>query len=210
MGRLFWKFFLSILLAQLAATVGIGGAVWLKHRATPQQLATIDLDTSPPAELAINASAATLEFGGPKALRALLGTMERHRVFVVDDQDHELLGRIVTRSMLVEARYLLNQGGDARVVRRVTDGDGKRYLLFLPSRAHQSGIDASSPRPLLAGLAASGPGPLDAEGGGPGEPPPGADGGGRGGPPPEGVPVWSRRRTAVSMADRRPARASSH
>ena len=29
MGRLFWKFFLSILLAQVAATVGIGGALWL-------------------------------------------------------------------------------------------------------------------------------------------------------------------------------------
>jgi len=156
-GRLFWKFFLSILLAQLAATVGIGGAIWLKHRATPQQLATIDLDTSPPAELSINAAAATLEFGGPKALRSLLATMERHRVFVVDDKNHELLGRIVTVGMLAEARYLLNQGSETRVVRRVTDSDGNRYLLFLPSAAHQMGIDASAPRPLLAGLAASTP-----------------------------------------------------
>ena len=36
MGRLFWKFFLSILLAQVAATVGIGGALWLKNRAAEQ------------------------------------------------------------------------------------------------------------------------------------------------------------------------------
>lgn len=185
MGRLFWKFFLSILLAQLAATVGIGGAVWLKHRATPQQLATIDLDTSPPAELSINAAAATLEFGGPKALRALLATMERHRVFAVDDKNHELLGRIVSVGMLAEARYLLNQGSETRVVRRVTDSDGNRYLLFLPSAAHQMGIDASAPRPLLAGIVASTPlalagprrePPSDEARGGhdPGQPPDGA------------------------------------
>ena len=208
MGRLFWKFFLSILLAQLAATVGIGGTVWLKHRATPQQLATIDLDTSPPAELSINAAAATLEFGGPQALRSLLATMERHRVFVVDDKNHELLGRIVTVGMLAEARYLLNQGSETRVVRRVTDSDGNRYLLFLPSAAHQMGIDASAPRPLLAGLAASTPlalmeprrapfmPPDDARSGhGPGQPPDGAHAGGPAsgpgadlGPPPDGGP----------------------
>jgi hypothetical protein len=33
MGRLFWKFFLSILLAQVAATIGIGGTVWLRDQA---------------------------------------------------------------------------------------------------------------------------------------------------------------------------------
>src|SRR5471030_833410 len=83
--------------------------------------------------------------------------MERHRVFVVDEKNHELLGRIVSVGMLAEARYLLNQGSETRVVRRVTDSDGNRYLLFLPSAAHQMGIDASAPRPLLAGLAASTP-----------------------------------------------------
>ena len=76
MGRLFWKFFLSILLAQLAATVGIGGAIWLKNR-NPERSPTADIETSPPAEMAINAAAATLEFGGSKALRGLLRGGER-------------------------------------------------------------------------------------------------------------------------------------
>ena len=32
MGRLFWKFFFFILLAQLTAIIGVGGALWWKHQ----------------------------------------------------------------------------------------------------------------------------------------------------------------------------------
>ncbi|MES2347255.1 MAG: two-component sensor histidine kinase, partial [Pseudomonadota bacterium] len=114
MGRLFWKFFVCILLAQLTATVGIGGAVWLKNL-RQQNAAASDLDTSPPAEMAIGAAAATLEFGGTKALRKMLDGLERHRVFVVDEQGHELLGRVVTPAMLRESRALLKQEGKRHV-----------------------------------------------------------------------------------------------
>ncbi|MQA37342.1 sensor histidine kinase [Rugamonas aquatica] len=144
MGRLFWKFFVCILLAQLTATVGIGGAVLLKN--SQQAGLNTDLDTSPPAELAINSAAATLEFGGVKALRRLLEGMERHRVFAVDEQGHELLGRPVSASMLRESHALLKQEGKRRVVRQVGDQEGKRYILFLPSR----GLNLD--RPLMMGL----------------------------------------------------------
>ncbi|MQA18762.1 sensor histidine kinase [Rugamonas rivuli] len=144
MGRLFWKFFVCILLAQLTATVGIGGAVLLKN--SQQAGLTTDLDTSPPAEMAINSAAATLEFGGVKALRRLLENMERHRVFAVDEQGHELLGRTVSAAMLRESHALLKQEGKRRVVRQVSDQEGKRYILFLPSR----GLNLD--RPLMAGL----------------------------------------------------------
>ncbi|SFM60599.1 sensor histidine kinase [Rugamonas rubra] len=150
MGRLFWKFFLSILLAQLAATVGIGGAIWLKNR-NPERSPTADIDTSPPAEMAINAAAATLEFGGSKALRGLLDSMERHRVYAVDDKGHELLERIVTPAMQVEAYYLLKHEQRHRVVRQVRAKDGQRYLLFLPSAEHQQGLDSMAPRWRPAG-----------------------------------------------------------
>jgi two-component system OmpR family sensor kinase len=149
-GRLFWKFFLSILLAQLAATVGIGGAVWLKNR-NQANSATADLDTSPPAEMAINAAAATLQYGGPMGLKAMLANMERHRVFAVDEAGHELLGRIVSPAMLIEAHTLLKQDSKRPVVRQQTAADGHRYLLFLPSRAHQGGYDTDY-RPLLPAL----------------------------------------------------------
>ena len=150
MGRLFWKFFLSILLAQLAATVGIGGAVWLKNR-NPSNSPTVDLDTSPPAEMAINAAAATLQYGGPQGLKAMLANMERHRVFAVDEAGHEVLGRIVSPAMLSEAHYLLKQDAKRPMVRQVASSDGHRYLLFLPSRAHQGGYDTEA-RPLLPAL----------------------------------------------------------
>ncbi|MET0320883.1 MAG: two-component sensor histidine kinase, partial [Duganella sp.] len=131
MGRLFWKFFVCILLAQLAATVAIGGAVWLKNR--NQQVAQTDIDTSPPAEMAINSAAATLEFGGSGALKRMLENMDRRRVYAVDDDGHELLGRIVSASMLRESRALLRDDNRHRVVRHVYDPQGNRFLLFLPS-----------------------------------------------------------------------------
>ncbi|WP_317203490.1 HAMP domain-containing sensor histidine kinase [Janthinobacterium sp.] len=138
MGRLFWKFFLSILLAQLAATVGIGGTFWLRDRAHHQQQA-LDIDTSPPAKMAIDAAAATLQFGGAGALRQLLGSMERHRVYAVDEDGREVLQRSVKPVMLVEARYVLGQPGARRVVRELDGADGHRYLLFLPSNEREGG-----------------------------------------------------------------------
>ncbi|HEV7817227.1 MAG TPA: hypothetical protein VGP06_19265, partial [Janthinobacterium sp.] len=106
MGRLFWKFFLSILLAQLAAIVGIGGAYWLREPAHAQQRSP-DIDTSPPAQLYVDAAAATLEYGGAQALRSLLSDMERHRVLAVDETGRDLLGHKVNPLMLAEARETL-------------------------------------------------------------------------------------------------------
>jgi len=153
LGRLFWKFFLSILLAQLAAIICIGGAVWLKNRnqfSAPQP----NLDTSPPAEMAINAAASTLEFGGVKALQRMLENMERHRVYAVDEHGHELLGRIVNPRILEESRARLKEDSKRRVVRQVAADDGQHYVLFLPSGERLRTLESES-RPLLAGLGGS-------------------------------------------------------
>ncbi|HEX8603980.1 MAG TPA: histidine kinase dimerization/phospho-acceptor domain-containing protein, partial [Pseudoduganella sp.] len=149
MGRLFWKFFLSILLAQVAATVGIGGALWLKNRAAEQDRRPA-IDVSPPAAMAIESAAATLEFGGPQALARLLENMDRHRVFAVDDLGKEMLGRIVNPVQAAAARAVLDKG-DTRVVRRVTLPTGRHYLLFLPAQERIGGMNATDARPLLAG-----------------------------------------------------------
>lgn len=150
MGRLFWKFFVCILLAQMTATFGIVGGIWLKDRSL-QTATPADIDTSPPAEIAINAAAATLEYGGANALRRMLDNMDRRRVYAVDDQGHEMLGRIVSAAMLRESRALLKDDGKRRVVRQVYDPQGNRYLLFLPWSERQRGFDSES-RQLLAGL----------------------------------------------------------
>jgi len=146
-GRLFWKFFFSILLAQLAATLAIGGAFWLRNREA-EPVRRLDIDTSPPAEMAIESAAATLAYGGPSGLQQMLENMPHHRVYAVDDKGKELLGRIVNPSMLNEAQKLLEKG-DQRVVRHVTSADGRWFMLFLPSRERGREMDGS--RMLLAG-----------------------------------------------------------
>lgn len=154
MGRLFWKFFFSILLAQVAATVAIGGAVWLKNRdANPPH--RLDIDTGPRAEDAISSAAATLEFGGVKALQSLLENMDRHRVHAVDETGRELLGRIVKPAATAEARDMLKQGDRQRVVREMKADDGHHYLLFLPQQEPPMPMGAGTP-PLFSGAGLAG------------------------------------------------------
>lgn len=171
MGRLFWKFFLCILLAQVAATIGIGGTFWLKSRAA-QQARTQEIDTSPPAQMAIEAATATLEAGGSKALRQFIGKLERMRVMAVDGHGRELMGRTVQPAMLDKARALLQQQQPRTVVREATGSDGVRYLLFLPYSEHFRNAETDAARETLNAMSMAGnrmpPGPrMD----GPGQPP---------------------------------------
>lgn len=156
MGRLFWKFFLCIMLAQVTATIGIGGTFWLKNRATQQERA-LDIDTSPPAQMIIEAASATLEAGGSGALRQFLGKLERMRVFAVDAKGQELMGRTVHPAMLAKARAMLEQSQAHPVVRDVAGSDGQRYLLFLPSSERFRNAEAGAARDTLNAVTLSGP-----------------------------------------------------
>ncbi|MCC7644466.1 MULTISPECIES: ATP-binding protein [unclassified Janthinobacterium] len=156
MGRLFWKFFLCIMLAQVTATIGIGGTFWLKNRAAQQERA-LDIDTSPPAQMIIEAASATLEAGGAQALRQFLGKLERMRVFAVDAKGQELMGRAVHPAMLAKARAMLEQSQAHPVVRDAAGSDGKRYLLFLPSSERFRNAEAGAARDTLIAVAMSGP-----------------------------------------------------
>ena len=185
MGRLFWKFFLCILLAQVAATIGIGGTFWLKSRAA-QQARTQEIDTSPPAQMAIEAATATLEAGGSKALQQFIGKLGRLRVMAVDGHGRELMGRAVQPAVLAKARALLEQNQPRAVVRDVTGSDGVRYLLFLPYSEHFRTAENSAARATLNAMSLP-PGPRMDGAGQPPEmngmnPPPNRDG--MGGMPP--------------------------
>ncbi|UQV43613.1 HAMP domain-containing protein [Janthinobacterium lividum] len=198
MGRLFWKFFLCIMLAQVTATIGIGGTFWLKNRAAQQERA-LDIDTSPPAQMIIEAASATLEAGGSQALRQFLGKLERMRVFAVDAKGQELMGRAVHPTMLAKARAMLEQGQAHPVVREAAGSDGKRYLLFLPSSERFRNAEAGAARDTLNAVAMSGPralgpGPRPNEAGAP--PPRGEFG--RGMPP--GPRMDSPYRTFIPLA----------
>ena len=152
MGRLFWKFFISILLAQVAATIGIGGAFWLRDQA--RQRATPTLETGPPAAIALDAAAATLKYGGVPALRAMLGDLRRPQVFVLDKARRELLGRPIPPDLLLEAERELGnrfQDGDWRGARRLEGPGGERYIAFVsrefgrPDNARGGRPDAMAP-----------------------------------------------------------------
>jgi hypothetical protein len=129
MGRLFWKFFLSILLAQVAATIGIGGAVWLRDQAH-QRNGEPTLDLGPPAIIMLDAAAATLRHGGVDGLRELAATSRRMRLYVLDDQGNELLGRAVPPRLRGEVERNLETGAPSHAVARLTAPDGRHYLAF--------------------------------------------------------------------------------
>lgn len=164
MGRLFWKFFLCILLAQVAATIGVGGVFWLRDQA--RQRATPVLDSGPPAAIALDAAAATLRHGGLPALRSLLPDMRRPQLFVLDASRHELLGRAVPAELLREVERELRdgaQGGEKAVwrgARRLVGPGGEQYIAFV-SRDFGRQIGRQNGRPSQDGARdGDGPGPL--------------------------------------------------
>ena len=181
MGRLFWKFFLCILLAQLATTIGVGAVFWLRDQARAQALdaAPAAIDTGPSAEFLIDSAAATLAHGGSAALRSLVAEATRYSVFVIDERGRDMLARPVTPDMRAQAARLLAGGARHNVVRMLSAPDGARYLVFVRS-LHERGPGGAPP---------GGPRGEPREPREPGEPgarfggPPGGAGG-RGGPPP--------------------------
>lgn len=138
MGRLFWKFFLCILLAQIAASVGIGAVFWLREQERSKAYAAAagerTIDTRPSAELMIDAASATLKHGGEPALRELLDANAGHSVLAIDDDGRELLGRPVTAEVRAQAERLLVGDPGRSSVRRLTAPNGKHYLVFVRAR----------------------------------------------------------------------------
>jgi len=151
LGRLFWKVLAFTLLAQLIATIGVGGAIWLRHASYDVQSERID--RSPPAAFMIEAAASTLQHGGVSALQHLLGNGDLGRpVLAVGDDNQELLGRALDPQVLAAARFSQQSNGMHPVVRQVQAPDGRRYLLFMPA------VSAPSALPQGAGVPPVAPG----------------------------------------------------
>lgn len=130
-GRLFWKFFLSILLAQVAAAVGIGSVFWLREQARLSTSITL-IETGPPAGFMLDSAAIALKYGGVPALREIVAQKGRHSVYALDRNGRELLGREVTPSMREQARRELGTDRPYRPVRQLKAPDGQQLLLFVP------------------------------------------------------------------------------
>ncbi|SHG64866.1 ATP-binding protein [Massilia sp. CF038] len=135
MGRLFWKFFLAILLAQVAATIGVGATFWVWGQA--RELAHADnvpralIDTRPSAVTIVDAAEVALKYGGVPALRELAARATSSSIFIIDADGHELLGRIVTEEVRAAARPLLSSDGGNNAVRRLIAADGRHFTVFV-------------------------------------------------------------------------------
>ena len=137
MGRLFWKFFFFIWLAQLTAIVGIGISLWFKNHTLDERMEDIDL--SPPAAFLVGSAVATLQYGGTPALRSLLENRGQPQIYAVDDKDQELLGRKVTSATLERTRHILREDINPHAVRNVKASDGQTFVLFVPLQRNRPG-----------------------------------------------------------------------
>ncbi|MCA1323543.1 ATP-binding protein [Herbaspirillum sp. alder98] len=139
MGRLFWKFFFFIAIAQITATFGVGVLFWVENLERNNRSSEIDL--SPPASFMIRSAAATLQFGGTEALRGLINEGHEHRpkLYAVDENMVDLMGREVSPKLVEEARALLSSKRERHVVELVKAANGHSYLLFIPAPTDEFG-----------------------------------------------------------------------
>lgn len=131
LGRLFWKFFLLVWIAQMATIVAVGTSIWLRHRVQSDGPALGGLMRGP-ADPFLDAAAATLRHGGPAALKALLSEAKGPPLLAVDDSGQELLGRDIPRPELERLQAMPPGGSESKAVRRVVTPDGAAYQLVAP------------------------------------------------------------------------------
>jgi two-component system OmpR family sensor kinase len=128
-GRLFWKFFFFIWLAQLTSIWGVGSAIWLIRHNENQNL--VGVDTSRPASYFVEAAASTLQYGGMEALKNLLKTESRRHVYAIDEAGQDILDRAVDPAMLESVKLAIKDAAPSQTIRQVSIS-GRTYLLFVP------------------------------------------------------------------------------
>ncbi len=135
MGRLFWKFFIFIWLAQLTTIWGVGSAIWLIRHNESRNLSGVD--TSRPASYFVEAAASTLQYGGAAALKNLIKTGSRHPVYVVDEEGHDILDRPVDGATVETMLLAIKNGPPPQTIRQVS-ASGHTYTLFVPETTGSS------------------------------------------------------------------------
>jgi two-component system OmpR family sensor kinase len=164
MGRLFWKFFIAIWLAQLAGTMSVMFIVETIYRLEGASPTNAAVDRS--SGVLIDSAAATLRYGGSKALYMMVEESAKQTLIAVDDNNRDILNRRVDQATLQWAREETSKRKNTDSVRQVLSSDGQNYLLYIQkSRYREAGNDAAPlpphgakllpTEPLLAHLVAS-------------------------------------------------------
>lgn len=165
MGRLFWKFFAFVWLAQLAGIIAVGSLFWLSdHRS---DTATPDVAAGPMAAVEVHAGGEILRYAGTAAF----GSWSEHEpgptVFAIDTAGRDVLGRTVPASVTDEVRRMLQVRPRSPEIRAVLATDGHSYTVFAVGHSTDPPRPPHPPQPrywphnvpppnaLLATLAAS-------------------------------------------------------
>jgi len=127
-GRLFWKFFLFILLAQLGGIVAVAAMFWLAQPRFDRPVQGVD--AGPAARTYVSAAAAILHYGGAAAFKDWAAHEPRLTVLAVDESGRDVLARTVPANLLAEARELHQADPASPLVMQVTDVEQHSYLVF--------------------------------------------------------------------------------
>ena len=130
MGRLFWKFFLFLMLAQVTTVVAVSTAIWLRQRAAAAQYVAAVKQTD---ATLLDQAAATLERDGEPALQSLLKQWAREplpAVYAIDATGRDVLGRRVPAGAGPESA-VAGMPADTKGARRTALADGRWYVLFI-------------------------------------------------------------------------------
>lgn len=147
MGRLFWKFFLFLFLAQLTTAFGVSAFVLFNVANQPPSI-----DQSPISQALIDAAQSTLQLGGISATKQLLEQWESqrlaHRVYVVGSNAQDVLHRKVDAAWLNAARDSVKLNMQDSVA-QVTLSNQQSYLMFVVSTRPNRARGGMPPPPGL-------------------------------------------------------------
>jgi two-component system, OmpR family, sensor kinase len=130
LGRLFWKFFLFLMLAQVTTVVAVSTAIWLRQRAAAAQYVAATKQTD---ATLLDQAAATLERDGEPALQNLLKQWAREplpAVYAIDATGRDVLGRRVPPGAGPESA-VDGMPAETKGARRTALADGRWYTLFI-------------------------------------------------------------------------------
>lgn len=133
MGRLFWKFFLFLFIAQLTTALAVGAFIQFSAN---DRASKVRLDLSPVSQSLVEAAQSTLQFGGLAGLKQLLQRWEsqdlNHHVYVVNQRNHDLLGRSIPPAVLKKVEKSANTVSNASVAS--VSIEGEHYFIFVASQ----------------------------------------------------------------------------
>lgn len=133
MGKLFWKFFLFLLLAQHATLAGTNFYFWTLRKKEFAENAGVEI-TRPAKDIILMASTILEQAGEQPLLEVLKKWQDRPmpQVYVLDAQQKELLGRKLSQTQIIAAEKLAGSSKTSEYARKITLNNGHIYLLFVP------------------------------------------------------------------------------